>query len=44
MGRLIAIAGVALLAGCGAGGTQSGLVVRVDTNPFRVTVAENGVP
>ena len=42
MRRLIAIAGVALLAGCGGGGTQSGLAVHVDTNPFRVTVVENG--
>jgi alpha-D-xyloside xylohydrolase len=42
MGRLIAIAGVALLAGCGGGGTQSGLAVRVDKSPFRVTVVENG--
>jgi alpha-D-xyloside xylohydrolase len=42
MRRLIAVAGVALLAGCGSGGTQSGLVVHVDANPFRVTVVENG--
>ena len=42
MRRLIAVAGAALLTGCGAGGTQSGLAVHVDTNPFRVTIVENG--
>lgn len=44
MRRLIAaVATVAFgLAGCGSGNPHSGLTVRVDTNPFRITVVENG--
>jgi len=42
MRRLTALAAVALLAGCGSGPPQAGIGVRVDTNPFRITVLDNG--
>ena len=45
MRRLIAAIAIAafVLAGCGSSGnSHSGLAVRVDTNPFRITVVENG--
>ena len=43
MRRLTAAASAALvLVACGSGNPQTGLTVRVDTNPFRIAVVENG--
>jgi alpha-D-xyloside xylohydrolase len=43
MRRLTAIAAVAaMLAACGSGGGKAGLALHIETNPFRVTLVENG--
>ncbi len=42
MRRLIAVAAVAALAGCGSAPAPSGVSVHVDANPFRVTILRDG--
>lgn len=42
MRRLTALAAIALLAGCGSGQHEPGISVSIDTNPFRITVRDNG--
>ena len=45
MRRLIGGAVLAcVLAACGSGSAQHGLLVKVDTNPFRVTLLQDGKP
>jgi alpha-D-xyloside xylohydrolase len=42
MRGLTALAAVAVLAGCGSGSPHPGLAIKVDTNPFRLTVVRDG--
>jgi alpha-D-xyloside xylohydrolase len=43
LGRLTAVAALAaLLAGCGSSPAKQGLTIRVDKNPFRITILRDG--
>src|SRR3954471_5755369 len=45
MRRLTAVAALACLLGaCGSGNTKHGLVLKVDTDPFRLALLEDGKP
>src|SRR5262249_2251981 len=42
MRRLIAVAALAVLGGCGSGPAQQGISLKIEKGPFRVTVLDNG--
>ena len=42
MRRLIVAAALLALAGCGASGPRPGIAIRVDRNPFRISILRDG--
>jgi hypothetical protein len=42
MRRLIAVAALAALGGCGSGPAPHGISLKIEKSPFRVTVLDNG--